>query len=689
MGNSAASLPYTLGKPICEKVEGWDWLEGTQKSDQQRVSVFVAKKPSLANHLECARHHYGHCKKLRHPYILQVLATLDTDHPDEKSASSSKETGDWMIVTEECMPLHVWLQTNPPPEQIAWGIECIIRALHFLHASANMAHGHLSPQSIVATPAGDLKLWNFALLTELPVSPHFQRQQKVTPHSYQTPERLANDFTTINSTGVHAMDSFALGVLIGHLYQQNIPPLLVKAVQRLQTPKAKMRPRLQPLLKCPVFDTPYQKLQLQLEEFNVKPSEEKTAFWNTVKPQLQAQLIPANLARYKLLPLLKLSIQTICTNDALKAQDGFRKEVASMLPALFWIGREFEDFGPLASSIALLFTVNDRGIRGALLQRAQILSEYLDAKDLNQSVFEPLCSGFADSSAALRELTLQATDHLVPHLTAPNLEKLSRYLVRLQSDTEASIRTRTIIFFRPLVPQLAPTTRSKMLLPALIRALKDSSMQCRLEALQTTVDCKEFFDVDGMAKQVLPAVIPSLLDPSQQVRKRAFGVVDDFLFGLRQLSEGMGDVADEFVASAPVKSTGRAVSAPKSAAQPQAPPAASSSGGYFSGWMSSKTTAATAAPAAAQPRSAPQPVAAPPRPTPVVPSVSPMKLNDDDGWGDDDLDLGEPKGSLFAPAKEENVFGSFGNNKSNTSAAPKPTVTKLAVDDDMDGWDDF
>jgi hypothetical protein len=32
--------------------------------------------------------------------------------------------------------------------------------------------------------------------------------------------------------------------------------------------ECQVRPRVQPLLKCPVFDTPYQKLQLQVEELS-------------------------------------------------------------------------------------------------------------------------------------------------------------------------------------------------------------------------------------------------------------------------------------------------------------------------------------------------------------------------------------------------------------------------------------
>ena len=96
MGNSASSLPYSIGKQQQHQGssrDGWTLHEGQRKSDGQQVSVFVAKKPALhkaavANgspftQLAPALHHFSYCKKMRHPHILSVHATLDTDNPSE------------------------------------------------------------------------------------------------------------------------------------------------------------------------------------------------------------------------------------------------------------------------------------------------------------------------------------------------------------------------------------------------------------------------------------------------------------------------------------------------------------------------------------------------------------------------------------------------------------------------------
>jgi SCY1-like protein 1 len=96
--------------------------------------------------------------------------------------------------------------------------------------------------------------------------------------------------------------------------------------------------------------------------------------------------------------------------------------------------------------IVTLFQLNDRGIRAALLNRLPSLTDRLDKQAINSCVFEPMCTGFTDSSAALREMTLKSTLPLISKLNSVNIEKLGRYLIRLQSDSEDSIRTNTVIF---------------------------------------------------------------------------------------------------------------------------------------------------------------------------------------------------------------------------------------------------
>jgi hypothetical protein len=144
---------------------------------------------------------------------------------------------------------------------------------------------------------------------------------------------LSNSWDAIANAGVHVMDSYSLGILIQDYWfntgrgVNRVPAPLQKAVQRMQTPNLKMRPRLQPLLKCPVFDTPYQKLQLQLEEITIQPVEQKVMLWQNLGQQLQTpNALPKDVALYKVLPLIIHSIQTITSNESMLAQDMYRRE---------------------------------------------------------------------------------------------------------------------------------------------------------------------------------------------------------------------------------------------------------------------------------------------------------------------------------------------------------------------------
>ena len=359
MGNSSSQLPYDIGAQVGAPRDhhGWALHDGKSTDGSNKaVTVFVGKKPSLAKQPAGPRfsnqmmfvpalHHYNHCRKLRHPHILKVYATLDTDNPtaaategggsaasggEAEPTADAKMTGDLIIVTEPCIAFNQWLlNAKPTPEQVAWGLESLIRGLHFLHSSANFSHGNLSPESFYVTKSGDVKLWNFSLITAIdpnfgPNSHFATWEEACTPDAYRSPERINRQFNLIQST--HAMDSYGLGVLIDHIYNGNIPQQLTKAVQRLRTQNVKMRPRLQPLLKCPVFHTPYQKLQLQLEEITIQPVEQKVALWQNLASSFQQGLIPKDLALFKILPLIQSSIQTICTNENMLNQDMYRRE---------------------------------------------------------------------------------------------------------------------------------------------------------------------------------------------------------------------------------------------------------------------------------------------------------------------------------------------------------------------------
>jgi SCY1-like protein 1 len=146
---------------------------------------------------------------------------------------------------------------------------------------------------------------------------------------------------------------------------------------------------------------------------------------------------------------MMMSLKSITANPQSVTQDITRREVLAIIPPLFSICDILDESSfqsQISPFIVTLFHLNDRGIRAALLNRLPSLTERLDKQAINSCVFEPMCTGFTDSSAALREMTLKSTLPLISRLNSVNIEKLGRYLIRLQSDSEDSIRTNTVIF---------------------------------------------------------------------------------------------------------------------------------------------------------------------------------------------------------------------------------------------------
>ena len=694
-----------------------------------------------------------------HPRILRAHATLDTDYSDDAASPGLEElhktvsTGTLIIVTERVDCLDDWLDnylslsqgrggaatgnTSTNSQQISWGIYNLVEALVFLHNQAKLSHGNVCPDSIYVTPGGDFKLGGFDLVTptEEGVSPHFRTYDPagVCPDDYRSPERLSQRYDSMSGMNypVHSMDCYSLAILIEYIYSHpnagtggKVPQTLQKALVRMKNDGPKLRPRLQPLLKCPVFDNPYVKTQLFLDEAMTKPAEERILFLQSLSDLLTRGVLDERSAVYKLLPLLIMILKSNAGNEQAMSQEVNRRQVLAVVPLLFQVAEIYlteKDGGDakespfqthIAPLIPSLFGINDRGVRGAILQKISLLESQLDKNTLNSKVFDPMCSGFTDSSGPLRELTLKSTIVLVPKLNAASLEKLVRYLVRLQSDPEASIRTNTIIFVGKVAPSLSDMSRQKLILPAFTRAMKDPFTPCRLAALKAVTTCKTYFSQIEVSEKVLPCVVPYLLDASKDVRTEAFKVVDMFLVGLREESRKMGDGGGD---GGEVSGAG----------------AAPSSGGYLSGfssWMS--TSSDPAAPVAAATKSAaPTPSTAAAGKSASNPNAlkfsslslsdaqiggvsktsSPGGWDDGDGWGDDGLSPANKNKS-----DDDDFFASFDSSKPTKSVAgmglsssrpapklnqssglkvkkaAKPAVKKLPVNDSLDdGWDDF
>jgi len=775
-GGGASSLPYNIkSDPVSPSTKhgshGWAIHNATNKTTSGEATAFQANKADLAKtplrrtssslanakyadtsqtQLIPALHHFHRIKRLIHPRILRAHATLDTDYPDETKPSPGLDaldktvtTGTLIIITEPAIPLDDWLENlNPHTSQansaaVSWGIFNIVEALGFLHTQAKLAHGMICPDAVFVTPAGDFKLGGFDLITPLGISdggggptPHFRKfEGLVCPPDYRSPERVSQRYDVLQqSAPVHSIDCYSLAVLIEYIYTHpnagtngQVPAPLKKALMRMKNDSPKLRPRLPPLLKCPLFDNPYVKAEMFLDEVMSKPVEEKIMFLQSLPDVLNRGVLNENVAIHKILPLLVMGLKATAGNEAAMTQDVNRREALATVPLLFQIAESYLAKTPelfqrhITPLVPLLFAINDRGVRGAVLQKITLLEEQLEKTAINSAVFEPMCSGFTDSSGPLRELTLKSTIVLVPKLNHANLEKLVRYLIRLQSDPEASIRTNTVIFIGKIAPSLTDMSRQKLILPAFMRSMKDPFTPCRLSALRAVISCKEYFTQKDVAEKVLPAVVPHTLDGANDVRLEAFNVVDALIVGLREESSRMAkDEAERISAATCGMNT---VGSSEGNGAESAAAAPSSGSGYLTGlssWMTTSsqptensTSATTSSGAGTTTKSATSSSGLPMGTTvasqkagPTAPKFSSLSLSDahigganaGEGWSDDDDDLVSPTkpgdgwgdddfGTTSSPATKNNdddddFFASFESSKPSRPAGGRLSVPK-------------
>jgi SCY1-like protein 1 len=100
----------------------------------------------------------------------------------------------------------------------------------------------------------------------------------------------------------------------------------------------------------------------------------------------------------------------------------------------------------------------------------------------------------------------------------------------MQTDSEPSIRTNTCILLGRLGPTLGYNTKKKVLVPAFVRAMKDSFVHARvagLMAFMATIDC---FDAEDIATKVIPNLAPGMIDKEKYANSTLCWSVPILLF---------------------------------------------------------------------------------------------------------------------------------------------------------------
>lgn len=390
-----------------------------------------------------------------------------------------------------------------------------------------------SSGSLYTTDSGDWKLFGFDLThkgTEsLPDQILLGRNSGILPVQYRAPELIKNASSAAAPAVLHATDAWSLGCTIFHIFNANfsspqqlaqtgnVPETLLADYKKLlaTNPANRLNPRA--LLESPFFRNDLVSCVDFLDNLALKSAQEKEAFF--VHFAAHVNEFPHTFCKFKLLPLLTKSLDY---GSGLTCFSAILQSVLKIGSKL----NESEFASLVLPSVLRLFGSNERAIRVHLLQHLGDYAPSLTETLVNESIFPHVQTGFTDSNAILRELTVKSLLHLAPKLNSTNMDQALRMLAKMQGDAEPAIRTNTCYCIAKIAGSLGPAMQEKVLCPAFAKCLRDPFPPARVAGLMSFLATLELHKPADVARKILPAVTPSLADDVKEVREAALKLIE-------------------------------------------------------------------------------------------------------------------------------------------------------------------
>ncbi|EHK99150.1 putative N-terminal kinase-like protein [Glarea lozoyensis 74030] len=323
------------------------------------------------------------------------------------------------------------------------------------------------------------------------------------------------------------------------------------------------------------FETPLIKLTDSMDNLGMKSEEEREEFLNELD-QLSDDF-PEDYFKMKILPELLKSVEF----------GGGGPKVFGVVMKISKKLTDDEFESKVTPSVVRLFSSPDRAIRVCLLDNLPIMIDRLPQKIVNDKIFPQMVTGFTDVAPMVREQTVKAVLTIIGKLSDRTVNgELLKYLAKTQNDEQPGIRTNTTICLGKIAKNLGVGNRSKVLIAAFTRSLRDPFVHARTAALMALGATLDSFSEDDCANRILPALCPCLIDKEKLVRDQANKTMDIFLQRIRKFGSTMADT----VLPPPTSNDNPTASAPRMGT-PQPSEAASWTGWAISSFTNKVSTA--------------------------------------------------------------------------------------------------
>ncbi|EAW07871.1 COPI-interacting protein CEX1 [Aspergillus clavatus NRRL 1] len=541
-----SSFPYSFGDRVDVSDSIWTLHNATKREDGSPCSVFTFEIASNNSRTPLARNAVRKSRTLRHPGVIKVLDTIETD-------------SNIYIVTERVVPLawHV-KRKSLSKETSIWGIYTVASTLKFINEDASSVHGAVRASSIFASESGEWKLGGFDVLSSMnDENAVIYTYGSLVPDAarYTPPEVVKGGWESIKRHPLAAVDAYGLGILVYEVFNgsfaggdqvgktTNIPPSMHQSYKRLCTanPKIRLSPAHfveQGKKTGGFFQTPLIRFADDIESLGLKNDEEREEFVNELDEL--SDDYPEEFFKMKVLPELLKSVE-------------FGGGGPKVLSAIMKIGTKLppdEYSAKLTPVIVRLFGNPDRALRVCLLDNLPLMIDNLSQKIVNDKIFPQMTSGFTDVAPVVREQTVKAVLSVIGKLSDRTINgDLLKFLARTANDDQPGIRTNTTICLGKIAKYLGQNSRTKVLVAAFTRSLRDPFVHARNAGLLALGATIEFFNEEDCASKVLPAICPSLLDKEKLIRDQANKTLDLYLQRVRKFGSTMADTALPAVAS--------------------------------------------------------------------------------------------------------------------------------------------
>ncbi|KAL8673482.1 MAG: hypothetical protein Q9168_002088 [Polycauliona sp. 1 TL-2023] len=532
-------FPYTFGDRVPVDQSIWTLHNGTRKEDGSDCSIFTFDTITNKSRLPLARNAVRKLRTLRHPGVLKVLDTVESDTYI-------------YIATERVTPLEWSVKRKSlSAETLKWGLHTVADTLSFINDEAFSVHGNIRLTSIYTSRSGEWRLGGFDILSSMKEDDAIIFSMgSITPDSgkYAPPEIAKSGWDTIKRHPLSAVDSYGFALLAFEVFNgclitsdligqtKNLPPTMHQSYKRLlnQNPKARLSVshfKEQGRRSGGFFDTPLIKLSEGIESLGLKSDGEREEFLSELDKV--ADDFPEEYFSAKVLPELLKSVEF---------GGGGPKVFASVMK----IGARLsdEDYNlKLTPVIVRLFANPDRAIRVCLLDHLPNMIEHLPQKIVNDKIFPQMVTGFADLAPVVREQTVKAVLTIISKLSDRIINgELLKHLAKTSNDEQPGIRTNTTICLGKIARSLGVNqTRQKVLIAAFCRSLRDPFVHARNAALLALAATSDLFTEDDCATKILPALCPSLIDKEKLVRDQASKTFDIYVLRVRKHASTLPD----------------------------------------------------------------------------------------------------------------------------------------------------